>query len=187
MIIKPDVEFELRRAIRDARALDPIINIVGLQAVLEKKFHRTFRHEYVSKLAQKVARAGLVDASRTQIEQRLAFSRDSYRLIRERLLKIVYWTPETGQRGVKPPFHAEIIDAAKTIVMLDLALLNAEIANGMYKKPVEELAKEFRYEPLPEEIRTVIIASWKRGGMLPAATIEQMVPTQQHGDARATA
>lgn len=60
--------------------------------------------------------------------------------------------------------------------MLDIALLNAEIANGMYKKPIEALAKEIRYDPLPDEVRTVIIASWKRGGLLPAAIIEQMVP-----------
>jgi len=176
MRILPPIEYEIRRAIRDARALDPIINVVALQVMLEKKFHRTFKHEYVSRLLHKVAREGLVDADRTQINERLAQTREGYRLIRERLLKIVYWTPETGQRGVKPPFHAEIIDAAKTIVMLDLALLKAEIDNGLYRKPVEELAKEFRYEPLPEEIRTVIIASWKRGGMLPAATIEKMVP-----------
>jgi hypothetical protein len=61
--------------------------------------------------------------------------------------------------------------------MMDLALLNAEIANGIYKKPIEIIAKEIHYEPLPDEIRAVIIASWKRDGMLPAATIEQMVPS----------
>jgi hypothetical protein len=60
--------------------------------------------------------------------------------------------------------------------MLDLALLKAEIETGMYKKPIELLAKEIHYEPLPDEIRAVIIASWKRGGLLPAATIERMVP-----------
>jgi len=46
----------------------------------------------------------------------------------------------------------------------------------MYKKPVEELAKEFRYEPLLEEIRRVIIASWQRGGLLPSGVVETMVP-----------
>jgi hypothetical protein len=35
---------------------------------------------------------------------------------------------------------------------------------------------EFRYDPLPDEIRAVIIASWKRGGLLPPAGIERMVP-----------
>ena len=61
--------------------------------------------------------------------------------------------------------------------MKDLALLSAEIANGMYKKPVEAIAKEFQYEPLPGEVRSVIIAAWTRGGMLPAAAVEKMVPS----------
>ena len=60
--------------------------------------------------------------------------------------------------------------------MMDLALLNAEVANGMHKKPVEAMAREFRYDPLPAEVRTVVIAAWTRGGLLPRAAIEQMVP-----------
>jgi hypothetical protein len=59
--------------------------------------------------------------------------------------------------------------------MMDLALLSAEIANGMYKKPIEQLAKEIRYDPLPDEVRAVIIASWKRGGLLPQAAIKEMI------------
>jgi hypothetical protein len=179
MRILPAIEYEIRRAIRDARALDPIINVVALQAMLEKKFGRTFRHEYVSKLLHKVAREGLVEADRTQIEERLAQTREGYRLIRERLLKIVYWSPLTAAPGIKPPFHSEIIDAAKTIVILDLALLKAEIDNGLYKKPVEALAREIRYEPLPADVRAVVIAAWVRGGLLPAAAIEGMVPAEE--------
>ena len=60
--------------------------------------------------------------------------------------------------------------------MLDLALLKAEIDNGLYKKPVEALAREIRYDPLPPETRAVVIAAWVRGGLLPKATIEGMVP-----------
>ena len=82
----------------------------------------------------------------------------------QRLLKIVHWTPESVAIGIKPPFHNEIIEAAKTIVMLDRALLKAEIDNGLYKKPVEALARDVRYDPLPEEVRAVVIAAWQRGG-----------------------
>jgi hypothetical protein len=178
MRIVPAIEAEIRRAIRDARALDPLINVSALQRTLEKKFQRTFARDYVGRLLHKVAREGLMEADRTQIEERLAQTRENYRLIRERLLKIVYWTPESAAKGIKPPFHAEIIDAAKTIVMLDLALLKAEIDNGLYRKPVEALAREIRYEPLPPEVRTVVIAAWQRGGLLPAAMVEGMVPMQ---------
>jgi hypothetical protein len=36
-------------------------------------------------LADKVARASLIEADRTQIEQRLNFTRDNYRMMREEL------------------------------------------------------------------------------------------------------
>ena len=51
--------------------------------------------------------------------------------------------------------------------MLDLALLKAEIETGMYKKPIDALAKDIAYQPVPEEIRTVVISSWRRGGSAP--------------------
>jgi hypothetical protein len=47
---------------------------------------------------------------------------------------------------------------------------------GLYKKPLDLLAKEIHYDPLAPEVRTVIIQNWRNFGMLPAATIEQMVP-----------
>jgi hypothetical protein len=50
------------------------------------------------------------------------------------------------------------VEAAKSVVMLDLAVLNAEAAAGMYRKPLEVLAREIHYEPLPAEVRTVVIA-----------------------------
>jgi hypothetical protein len=71
---------------------------------------------------------------------------------------------------------ADKVEAAKNVVMLDLAILNAEAAAGMYKKPIEAVAREFRYDPLPPEVRTIVIAAWTRGGLLPRAAIEQMVP-----------
>ena len=80
--------------------------------------------------------------------------------------------------GAPKPLGKDRVEAAKSIVMLDLALLSAEIANGMYKKPIESIVKEYRYDPLPDEMRAVIIASWKRGGLLPTAGVEQMVPRQ---------
>jgi hypothetical protein len=63
--------------------------------------------------------------------------------------------------------------------MMDLALLSAEIANGIYKKPINALAREIHYEPLPEDMRIVVIRSWKIFGMLRRAAIEKMVPAKE--------
>jgi hypothetical protein len=177
MRVLPPVEEETRRVIRDARAKDPLITVSGLEHALEKHFNRGFSHQYVSKIADKVAREGLIEADRTRIEDRMSFTRENYRMMRERLLEIIYCKPDpeidTFQR---PPLNKDVIEAAKTLVMMDLALLSAEIANGMYKKPVEVIAREFRYDPLPPEVRVAVIAAWTRGGLLPRATVEQMVP-----------
>ena len=66
--------------------------------------------------------------------------------------------------------------AATKLVMLDLALLKAEFGCGMYKKPVEVIARELRYDPLPPEIRVVVMQSWRNFGMLPEAAIITLVP-----------
>jgi hypothetical protein len=122
MRILPPVEEKIRREIRDARAKDPLVSVDALQDMLEKKLGRTFRRKYISRLAGKVARQALIEVNRTQIEQRMAVTRENYRMMREQLLKIVYW--KDGDGG-KRPWHSEVTDAAKTVVMLDLALLRA--------------------------------------------------------------
>jgi hypothetical protein len=119
------------------------------------------------------------EVDRVTIEPRLAEFRENCRVMREELLKIVYWDPATATPGLPKPLARDCVEAAKSVVILDLAVLNAEAAAGMFKKPVEALVKGFRYEPLPDGIRAVIIASCKRGSLLPAAAIERMVPAAE--------
>lgn len=175
MRIVPELDHKIRREIRDARTKHPLISIVAPQEQLEKQFNRTFSRKYITKLAFKVERQALAEADRTTLGERMQSTRENYRMMRERLLKIIYWKPEDGG---KPPANRDVNEAAKNIVMMDLAILQAEAAAGMYKKPIEELARVIHYEPLSPEIRTVGIAAWSRGGLLPRAAIEQMVPTK---------
>lgn len=67
-------------------------------------------------------------------------------MMREKLIEIIYWKP--GDEGVTP-LARDKVEAAKNVVMLDLAILNVEAAAGMYKKPIDVLAKEILWEPLP--------------------------------------
>ncbi len=156
-------------------ALDPVATLPQLTETLSKRLNHSFDPRYFKKLRDKSVRQTLMEADRTQIEERMNFTRENYRMMRERLLKIIYWKPAEDP-GSRRPWNGDVIDAAKTLVMLDLALLKAEIEIGMYKKPLEVLAKEIHYAPLAPEVRTVIIQSWRNFGMLPAATIEEMVP-----------
>jgi hypothetical protein len=95
---------------------------------------------------------------RTRIKERMSFTHENYRMMRERLLKVIYCKPRDMLEGVRPPLNKDVIEAARNVVMMDLALLGAEIANGKYKKPIEAIVKEYRHDPLPDEVRAVIIA-----------------------------
>jgi hypothetical protein len=121
--------------VRDERAKDPLITVSGLEKALENHFQRGFSHQYVSKIADKVARESLIDADRTQANASTSPART-----REELPKIVYWSPDTAPEGSSKPRAPDRIEAAKNVVMMDLALLSAEIANGMYKKPIDAIA-----------------------------------------------
>jgi hypothetical protein len=171
-------EQEIRRAIRDERAKDPLITIDRLQKRLKDRFNRDFHRDYLGRMTHKVARETRVEVDRTKIEECIAFTRENYRMMREELMKIVYWKPEDNQVGLPKPLARDRVEAAKAVATLDLALLKAEIECGIYKRPIEDIAKDFRYDPLPGEVRAVIVAAWQRGGMLPMATVEQMVPMQ---------
>jgi hypothetical protein len=169
-------EENLKRAIRDAVAIDPVAGIYQLTETLSKRLDHSFDARYIKRLRDKVIRQNLIELDRAQIEGRIAITRENYRIVRGELMKIMLWTPDTAVPGVPKPLAKDRVEAAKSIVMLDLALLNVEIANGMYKKPIDAIVKEYRYGPLPDEVRAVIIASWTRGGLLPKKAIEQMVP-----------
>jgi hypothetical protein len=75
-------------------------------------FPAGFAHQYVSKIADKIAREALVQADRTQIEERMNFTRENYRMMREALFNIIYWTPDSGQ---PVPDARDVVDAAKTL------------------------------------------------------------------------
>jgi hypothetical protein len=90
MRIVHEIESKIRREIRDARAKDHLITVVALQEQLEKQFNRTFTRNYIAKLATKVERQALMGADRTKLEERIQFTRENYRIARERLLQIFF-------------------------------------------------------------------------------------------------
>jgi len=159
-------EVRVKREIRDAIAIDPIATVPELTERLSKRLNHSFDPRYIKKLRDKVSRQIIVESDRMQIEDRMRVTRENHRISRDALLEIIHGGAPAKDR----------VEAAKALVMLDLAVFKAELETGMFKKPVEVLAKEIHYEPVPEEIRRAIIASWMRTQLLPASVIENMVP-----------
>src|ERR1700689_1648426 len=140
MRILPPFEDKIRHSIRDELAKKPTITMTALKEQLETEYGRDFHFSYLRKLVGKVRNEISYEIDSAKIEPRIAELRENYRMMRERLYKIVYWKDEYGG---KPPINRDINEAAKNIVMMDLAILSSEMAAGIYKKPVEELVRTF--------------------------------------------
>src|ERR1700686_2172330 len=119
----PAFEEKIRHEIRNELAKTPVITMTALKERIEETFGRGFDYEYVRRLIGKVRNEIVVEIDRTQIEDRMAFTRENYRLMRDELLKIVYW--KDGD-PIPKPLARDKVEAAKNVVMLDLAVLNAE-------------------------------------------------------------
>ena len=52
----------------------------------------------------------------------------------------------------------------------------AEIETGMFKRPIEQVTKNFRYEPVSGEMRAGDHRSLAARKLLPPPTVEQMMP-----------
>lgn len=166
MARSPTYEIRIKREIRDAIAIDPIATVPELVERLNKRLDHSFDPRYIKKLRDKVSRQIIVESDRMQIEDRMRVTRENHRISRDALLGIIHGGAAAKDR----------VEAAKALVMLDLAVFKAEIETGMFQKPVKVMAKEIHYEPIPEEIRRAIIASWMRTQLLPMAVLEKMVP-----------
>jgi hypothetical protein len=176
MRIFPPFEEKIRQSIRNELAKKPTVTMLALKEQMQKEFGRDFHFSYLRKLVGKVRNEISYEIDTARIEPRMAEMRENFRVMREKLLEIVYWTPEDHREGMPKPLARDRVEAAKSVVMLDLAILNAEAAAGMYKKPIADIAKQFQYEPLPGEVRVAVIAAWQRGGLLSADKIDHIVP-----------
>jgi hypothetical protein len=97
MRILPPFEEKLRAQIRDQLARKPLIRVMPTKERMEEVFGRGFDYTYIRKLTGKVRNEIAYEIDSAKIEPRLAFTRENYRVMREELLKIVYWKP--GARG----------------------------------------------------------------------------------------
>jgi hypothetical protein len=177
MRILPPFEEKIRAQISDELAGTATISVMGIKEQLEKHFGRGFDYTYIRKLVRKVRNEIGYEIDTAKIEPRFAASRENYRLVRERLAKIVFWRPDPENPAERKPSNKDVIEAAKSMVMMDMAILQAEMAAGIYKKPIDELAKTFHYDPKAKlcatELRTLkhlVVGRVKHGHARPGTT-----------------
>ena len=166
----PAYEEKIKRAIRDALAYDPLLTQNALIEQLNRRFDHSFDFRYIRRLTDKVMGQAQIEVDRAQLSKRLSALHETHRMARERLLSVLYWTEESSG-GLKRPMARDVVEAAKNLVMLDIAVLNAEVANGQYKN-LDEAASHLKYPVLPEEQRNHIVSAFEKWGILPPNSLQ---------------
>ncbi len=157
-------EAEIRRSIRDALALDPLMTIKKLMEILEKKFSHSFDFRYISRLVKKVNKETLPDLDREKLEPRLRQMRETLRIGRENLLKIAFGQADS-EKAPKPSY-ADRNAAWRAIAMFEKLQFDLELDTGLYNKqnPGALVSGDFRHREIPPEIMDAMMRTarlWK--------------------------
>lgn len=151
-------ETEIRRAIRDSIALDPLFSLKSLLGILEKRFNHAYDHEYIARLLKKVHAEATPNLDRQQVSDRLRKVRETMRLGQENLLKLAY-----GQANNGGMISArDRIAAWRAVALLEKLQLDAELDLRIYERtsPIGEM-DAFRSRAIPAEIREIMLITAK--------------------------
>jgi hypothetical protein len=83
---------------------------------------------------------------------------------------------ERGQNDLSRSklWDSSVIAAADRLVQLDIAVLNAEVANGKYKD-LNAAAQKVTYPPLPEASRESVAGAYQKWGILPPGSLVESI------------
>lgn len=126
-----NVEGAIRRAIRDAYAIDPLIDGNALLKYLNDKFNRTFSWRYIQKMIRKADGDATPRLDKVRVATELKSINETTRIHIEMLTRI-----SLGQQvGDRPaPKYAEMIMAARAIAILKKLQIDAMIDLGIFDK-----------------------------------------------------
>lgn len=173
----PSQEEKIKRAIRDAVAVDPLISAVRLADALFDKGFKTANNtpldrEYVSRLRRKIHRAAIEDVRRQDVAARISEFKEKNRLVFDRLMRIAYYTEDLKKEGLPPPSYKDQIAALTAIVRLESMVFNAEFDVGIFERHIGTLEVEKRFKPLPPELKMQMMIAFRNWGVIPPEEID---------------
>ncbi len=170
MKIGTDTKERLKRIIRDAVALDPMISLRELQALLLKRNIKMGNLNSLAKLRKEITAEAVEESDRKQVIERFAEMSERSRLMQQQLWKVIF--PSDTQ--LDRPTLSEQMLAMRTIASMDAKLLKAGIEMGVYRKDMlpgkkytEEEEFALRNQPLPPEIKASIRWAFENWGFVP--------------------
>lgn len=169
-------EDKLKRAIRDAIVIDPLISVQRLQDALFEKGFRTSSNgvldwHYVAKMRDKVHRKSIENVDQQKVIERVAEMKERYRLVFERLIRIAFYSEDLKKEGIPPPSVRDQISALREISRLDVAIFGAELDAGIFERHIGTLEIEKRSKPLPPELKAQMIKAFTNWGIIPKEII----------------
>lgn len=178
----PVQEEKIKRAIRDIVIIDPLISVTKLQdALLEKGYKSATGNaldwRYVHKLKTKVHRTAIEQTDREKVIERVTEMKERYRLMLERLWRIVYYTDDLKKEGFMPPSYKDQINAINSIIRLDSIIFNAQLDAGIFERHIGTLEVEKRSRPLPPELKAMMLKAFINWGIVPKDVIPHAEPT----------
>ena len=185
MKILPEQEEWLRKNIRDALALNPLVTVRGIQQHIKIQTDRTISDKYVMKLLFKVRREVIIQSDRTALRARLVEVKERCRMMTEQLNRIIYWPVPWSENTstyisspLSKPSATERIAAVKTIAQIEIALMKAELDIGLFEDRRSAIEEMLREGLLPPELHEEIILIFRRWKTRETKQIE-VTPAQQ--------
>jgi hypothetical protein len=165
-------EVQLKLAVRDIIVRNPLISGHQLCRDLATKGFRTANGNpldwyYVAKLVRKLNREKALAVDTQKIGERLAITKERYRVIIEKLWRIIDYKWEYLELYQEyPPKTDEVLKAANTIIKLDLAILKAEMDAGIFERKIGTVdINVYRSVPLDPEKAARIAEAFERWGI----------------------
>lgn len=128
--VTDDKEAHLRRLVRDAIAIDPLISLRSLRDHMEVKIGKPIHIDYLNKLVKKVRGEVRVMPERENVAEQIGRIRETNRILREGALKIAYGPL------VK---DADRLRAMELIAKLDNSTAKLELDFGIFTRKLGEI------------------------------------------------
>ena len=134
MKIIKEKEDILKRTVRDAMAINPLVSIRKMQDIVKVQNEQSISDKYTSKLMKKVRGQVIIESDHKKINERLAEVRERYRTNIEYLTRCIYWKWEYLEMyGIQEPTLKEKLNAIKLQTKLEDDLFKSEIYAGMFE------------------------------------------------------
>ena len=167
---RSEVEELIKQIIRDAIAVNPITSVRKVQSALFDAGLRTYQDKpldwyYVAKLVRKIHNENIATLNFADKTKRLVTLREKYRVVSEKLLKVIMYDFKNPAADIPKPSYQEQIAAINMLMRWELAIFYAEVEAGVFNKP-KVGPDDPRNKPLDPETRARIVGAMERWGMI---------------------